>query len=137
VDRSDGKSDRSGASDRRFGILLAQSAIHSGGIHPKDIMSQNDSQPIVITAWNFAHILRDDGLSYMAYTEQIEFLLFLKTADEHAKPPYNKLPIVPPNFGWTGYASPPCTHAWLFAARCRSFHPQAARPETLHLWRRP
>ena len=27
-------------------------------------------------------ILRDDGLSYMAYTEQITFLLFLKMADE-------------------------------------------------------
>ena len=37
-----------------------------------------DSQQIVSKAWNFAHVLRDDGLSYMAYTEQITFLLFLK-----------------------------------------------------------
>ena len=28
-------------------------------------------QQIVNKAWNFAHILRDDWLSYMAYTEQI------------------------------------------------------------------
>ena len=38
----------------------------------------NDSQQIVNKAWNFAHVLRDDGLSYMTYTEQITFLLFLK-----------------------------------------------------------
>jgi hypothetical protein len=42
----------------------------------------SDSQQIVSKAWNFAHVLRDDGLSYMAYTEQITFLLFLKMADE-------------------------------------------------------
>ena len=38
-------------------------------------------------AWNSAHALRDDGLSYMGYTEQITFLLFLKIADELASPP--------------------------------------------------
>ncbi len=32
------------------------------------------AQQIVNKAWNFAHVLRDDGLSYMAYTEQIRFL---------------------------------------------------------------
>ncbi|MFO0903201.1 MAG: class I SAM-dependent DNA methyltransferase [Pirellulales bacterium] len=58
------------------------------------------SQQIVSKAWNFAHVLRDDGLSYMAYTEQITFLLFLKMADELTKPPYNRPPIVPPKYGW-------------------------------------
>jgi type I restriction enzyme M protein len=45
------------------------------------------TQHIVSKAWNFAHVLRDDGLSYLAYTEQITFLLFLKDggrADEAA-----------------------------------------------------
>lgn len=28
--------------------------------------------------WSYAGVLRDDGLSYMAYVEQITFLLFLK-----------------------------------------------------------
>ena len=60
----------------------------------------NDSQQIVNKAWNFAHVLRDDGLSYMAYTEQITFLLFLKMADEKTKPPYNNPPIVPAQFNW-------------------------------------
>ncbi|MHB8902179.1 MAG: type I restriction-modification system subunit M N-terminal domain-containing protein [Thermoguttaceae bacterium] len=47
-----------------------------------------DTQDIVNKAWNFAHVLRDDGLSYMVYTEQITFLLFLKMADERTRPPY-------------------------------------------------
>lgn len=60
----------------------------------------NDSQQIVSKAWNFAHVLRDDGLSYMAYTEQITFLLFLKMADEMTKAPYNRPAIVPAKYGW-------------------------------------
>lgn len=58
------------------------------------------SQQIVGKAWNFAHVLRDDGLSYMAYVEQITFLLFLKMADEQTKPPYNRPPIVPAGYDW-------------------------------------
>ena len=60
-----------------------------------------DSQQIVAKAWNFAHVLRDDGLSYMSYVEQITFLLFLKMADEQARPPYNRKPIVPEGYDWT------------------------------------
>ena len=59
-----------------------------------------DSQQIVNKAWNFAHVLRDDGLSYMAYTEQITFLLFLKMADELTKHPHNRPAIVPAQFNW-------------------------------------
>ncbi len=47
-----------------------------------------------------AYVLRDDGLSDMAYTEQITFLLFLKMADEQTKSPYNKPPIVPAKISW-------------------------------------
>ena len=63
-------------------------------------MNTNQSQQIVNKAWNFAHVLRDDGLSYMAYTEQITFLLFLKMADEQTKPPYNKPSVVPAKYSW-------------------------------------
>ncbi|MFO0916660.1 MAG: class I SAM-dependent DNA methyltransferase [Pirellulales bacterium] len=59
-----------------------------------------DTRQIVDKAWNFAHVLRDDGLSYMAYTEQITFLLFLKMADEMSKPPYNRKGMVPAEYGW-------------------------------------
>lgn len=59
-----------------------------------------DSSQIVNKAWNYAHVLRDDGLSYMAYTEQLTFLLFLKMADEMTRPPYNRPPIVPAKWSW-------------------------------------
>jgi len=60
----------------------------------------SDRQQIESKAWNFAHVLRDDGLSYLAYIEQITFLLFLKMADELTKSPYNRPAIVPAKFGW-------------------------------------
>jgi type I restriction enzyme M protein len=63
-------------------------------------VSNNDAQRIVTKAWSFAHVLRDEGLSYLAYTEQITFLLFLKMADEQTKPPYNRPSIVPEKYGW-------------------------------------
>lgn len=45
---------------------------------------------IVLKVWNFANVLRDDGVGYGDYLEQITYLLFLKMADELNKPPYNK-----------------------------------------------
>jgi type I restriction enzyme M protein len=45
--------------------------------------------------WSYAGVLKDDGLSYMAYVEQLTFLLFLKMADELTKPPYNEASRIP------------------------------------------
>ncbi|MEA3494939.1 MAG: class I SAM-dependent DNA methyltransferase, partial [Bacteroidota bacterium] len=45
---------------------------------------------IISKVWNFASVLRDDGVSYGDYLEQITYLLFLKMANELNKPPYNK-----------------------------------------------
>lgn len=45
---------------------------------------------IISKIWNLASVLRDDGVSYGDYLEQITYLLFLKMADELNKPPYNK-----------------------------------------------
>jgi type I restriction enzyme M protein len=45
---------------------------------------------LVSKLWNYCSILRDDGLSYGDYVEQLTFLLFLKMADEQSKPPFNK-----------------------------------------------
>jgi type I restriction enzyme M protein len=63
-------------------------------------MANNDTQNIVNKAWSFAHVLRDDGLSYMAYTEQITFLLFLKMAHEQTQAPWNRDAIVPEGLDW-------------------------------------
>jgi type I restriction-modification system DNA methylase subunit len=55
---------------------------------------------LVQKLWNYCNILRDDGLSYGDYVEQLTFLLFLKMADEQAKPPFNKPSPIPKGFGW-------------------------------------
>jgi hypothetical protein len=40
---------------------------------------------------NYCNILRDDGLSYGIYLEQLTFPLFLKMADEQSRPPLNRV----------------------------------------------
>jgi len=45
---------------------------------------------LISRVWNFAHVLRDDGVGYGDYLEQITYLLFLKMAHEMSRPPYNK-----------------------------------------------
>ncbi len=62
-------------------------------------MSNNPNQ-LVQKLWNYCNILRDDGLSYGDYVEQLTFLLFLKMADEQSKPPFNKPSPIPKGFGW-------------------------------------
>ena len=48
----------------------------------------NHSQQIVQKLWNYCNVLRDDGLSYGDYVEQLTYLLFLKMADERTQPPW-------------------------------------------------
>jgi len=55
---------------------------------------------LVQKLWNYCNILRDDGLSYGDYVEQLTFLLFLKMADEQSRTPYNKPSPIPKGFGW-------------------------------------
>ena len=60
----------------------------------------SDTTSIVSKVWNFAHVLRDDGVGYGDYLEQITFLLFLKMADELSKAPYHRNTNVPDKFNW-------------------------------------
>ena len=55
---------------------------------------------LVAKLWNYCNILRDDGLSYGDYVEQLTFLLFLKMADEQSRPPFNKRSAIPKEFAW-------------------------------------
>jgi type I restriction enzyme M protein len=59
------------------------------------------SSAIVQKIWNFCNTLRDDGVSYGDYLEQLTYLLFLKMADEYTKPPHKRKDIaIPPDLNW-------------------------------------
>ena len=60
----------------------------------------NDSSAIVQRLWNYCNVLRDDGVSYGDYVEQLTYLLFLKMADEQTKPPFSKPSSIPRGFDW-------------------------------------
>ena len=58
-----------------------------------------DQQALVQKLWDFCDVLRDDGLSYGDYIEQLTYLLFLKMADEqHQLLGENR--VVPEGFDW-------------------------------------
>lgn len=59
-----------------------------------------ESSAIVQKVWNYCNVLRDDGVSYGDYVEQLTYLIFLKMSDEQTKPPFNKPPTIPTGFDW-------------------------------------
>ena len=65
----------------------------------------DDANRIVKKLWSYCHVLRDDGLSYQDYLEQLTFLLFLKMADERAQLTGEEQPI-PKGYRWADLADP-------------------------------
>src|SRR5215213_3168292 len=55
---------------------------------------------IISKVWSFCNTLRDDGVGYGDYLEQLTYLLFLKMADEYTKPPYNRKLPIPAEYNW-------------------------------------
>jgi type I restriction enzyme M protein len=64
----------------------------------------NESSAIVQRLWNYCNVLRDDGVSYGDYVEQLTYLLFLKMADEQTKPPFNRPSSIPKGLDWNSLA---------------------------------
>lgn len=62
----------------------------------------NESSSIVQRVWNYCNVLRDDGMSYGDYVEQLTFLLFLKMVEEGTQlpPPLTKLTDIPDTHDW-------------------------------------
>lgn len=54
---------------------------------------------IVNKVWNYAHVLRDDGVGYGDYVEQITYLIFLKMADEREKS--GEVTKIPKKYAWS------------------------------------
>ena len=68
-------------------------------------MATNQSQHIIQKLWNSCNVLRDDGLSYGDYVEQLTYLLFLKMAYEQTQPPWNRQNPIPSGFDWPALLS--------------------------------
>ena len=56
--------------------------------------------PIISKVWAFCNTLRDDGVGYGDYLEQLTYLIFLKMADEYSRPPYNRNIGIPAQYTW-------------------------------------
>lgn len=55
---------------------------------------------LISKVWSFCNTLRDDGVGYGDYLEQLTYLLFLKMADELSKPPYSRPLAIPAEYSW-------------------------------------
>ncbi|MFI5365999.1 MAG: N-6 DNA methylase, partial [Candidatus Binatia bacterium] len=60
----------------------------------------NHSQQIVQKLWSYCNVLRDDGLSYGDYVEQLTCLLFLKMMHERTLEPWNQPSPIPAGYDW-------------------------------------
>ncbi len=62
----------------------------------------NEASTIVNRVWNYCNVLKDDGVSYSDYLEQLTYLIFLKMDDENdSLPPPFRIPSrVPETYNW-------------------------------------
>jgi type I restriction enzyme M protein len=67
-------------------------------------MSENNTSSVVSKIWSFCNTLRDGGVGYGDYLEQLTYLLFLKMAYEFLKPPYNRTLPIPEKYNWDSLA---------------------------------
>lgn len=67
-------------------------------------MTQRDYSSLVSKVWNYAHVLRDQGISYGDYVEQITYLLFLKMDDERSDL-LGEPSIIPAQYRWNKLAN--------------------------------
>ncbi len=64
-----------------------------------------NKESIISRVWSFCTTLRDDGVSYGDYLEQLTYLIFLKMADEYSRPPYNRKVGIPEEYNWQSLRS--------------------------------
>src|SRR5580692_4989899 len=62
------------------------------GINKGIYLMNQKSGALVHKVWNYAHVLKDDGLAFMDYTEQITYLLFLKMVKEQRQAGVGEIP---------------------------------------------
>lgn len=62
------------------------------------------NEQLVSKVWNYAHVLRDQGVSYGDYVEQITYLLFLKM-DQEREEYLGEASAIPQEWSWPHLAS--------------------------------
>ncbi len=60
----------------------------------------NEANQLVNKLWNFCDVLRDDGVSYGDYVEQLTYLLFLKMDEEMTEIGFQEESQVPDKYNW-------------------------------------
>ncbi|WP_339136960.1 MAG: class I SAM-dependent DNA methyltransferase [Candidatus Electrothrix sp. GW3-4] len=64
-----------------------------------------NAETLISKVWSFCTTLRDDGVGYGDYLEQLTYLIFLKMADEYRRPPYKRDVGIPEEFTWNSLRS--------------------------------
>lgn len=60
----------------------------------------DQTSTIISKVWGMCNPLRDSGVSYGDYLEQLTYLIFLKMSDEYSKPPYRREIGIPAGYAW-------------------------------------
>lgn len=60
----------------------------------------DQTSAIISKVWGMCNPLRDNGVSYGDYLEQLTYLIFLKMSDEYSKPPYKRETGIPVGYTW-------------------------------------
>lgn len=60
----------------------------------------DQTSTIISKVWGMCNPLRDNGVSYGDYLEQLTYLIFLKMLDEYSKPPYKRETSIPAGYAW-------------------------------------
>lgn len=63
-------------------------------------MPNEQTSSIISKVWGMCNPLRDDGVSYGDYLEQLTYLIFLKMSYEYSKPPYKRASGIPAGYTW-------------------------------------
>lgn len=67
----------------------------------RGIRMSEQTSTIISKVWGMCNPLRDDGVSYGDYLEQLTYLIFLKMSDEYSRPPYKKETGIPEGYTWS------------------------------------
>lgn len=60
----------------------------------------DQTSTIISKVWGMCNPLRDNGVSYGDYLEQLTYLIFLKMSDEYSRPPYRRETGIPAGYTW-------------------------------------